>query len=124
MVIPTDRPTNQQGKYSAICLFEGWKIEGRDLQKLHWLKSQTNYQLYLHLSSVFVESFKPMGREPYDYHRLYLFWPVSWSVKGAKHWRGEVVRARVSTPFAENENSQFAYNLSYNNDGANNGDFD
>ena len=71
-----------------------------------------------------MKSFKPMGREPYDYHRLYLFWPVSWSVKGAKHGRGEVVRACVSTPFAESENSQFAYNLFYNNDGANYGDFD
>ena len=60
----------------------------------------------------------------HHHHRLYLFWPVSWSVKGAKHGRGEVVRARVSTPFAENENSQFAYNLFYNNDGTNNGDFD
>ena len=28
---PTDRLTNRQGKYSAICLIEGWKIEGRDL---------------------------------------------------------------------------------------------
>ena len=28
----TDRPTNRQGEYSAICLFEGWKIEGPDLQ--------------------------------------------------------------------------------------------
>ena len=28
MVTPTDR----QGEFSAICLFEGWKIEGRDLQ--------------------------------------------------------------------------------------------
>ena len=27
-----DRPTNRQGEYIAICLFEGWKIEGRDLQ--------------------------------------------------------------------------------------------
>ena len=25
-------PTNRQDEYSAICLFEGWKIEGRDLQ--------------------------------------------------------------------------------------------
>ena len=25
----TNKLTNQQGKYSAICLFEGWKIEGR-----------------------------------------------------------------------------------------------
>ena len=24
--------THQQGKYSANCLFEGWKIEGRDLK--------------------------------------------------------------------------------------------
>ena len=29
---PTDQPSNKQGEYSAICLFEGWKIEGRDLQ--------------------------------------------------------------------------------------------
>ena len=28
----TDRPINRQGEYSAICLFEGQKIEGRDLQ--------------------------------------------------------------------------------------------
>ena len=28
----TDRPVDRQGEYSAICLFEGWKIEGRDLQ--------------------------------------------------------------------------------------------
>ena len=28
----TNQPTNRQGKYRAICLFEGWKIEGRDLQ--------------------------------------------------------------------------------------------
>ena len=56
----------------------------------------------------------------YDYHRRYLFWPVSWSVKGAKHGRREVVRACVSTPFAENENSQFAiknYDNYVNNDG-------
>ena len=26
------RPTDWQGEYSAICLSEGWKIEGRDLQ--------------------------------------------------------------------------------------------
>ena len=32
----TDRPTNRQGKYSAICLFEGWKIEGRDLQYIQY----------------------------------------------------------------------------------------
>ena len=30
MVTPTDR----QGEFSATCLFEGWKIEGRDLQLL------------------------------------------------------------------------------------------
>ena len=29
---PTNRLTDQQGKYSAICLFGGWNIEGRDLQ--------------------------------------------------------------------------------------------
>ena len=29
---PTEQPTDQQGEYSAICLFEVWKIEGRDLQ--------------------------------------------------------------------------------------------
>ena len=28
----TDWLTNRQGEYSAICLFEGWKIEGRYLQ--------------------------------------------------------------------------------------------
>ena len=28
---PTNQPTHQQGEYSAICLFEGWKIEGTDL---------------------------------------------------------------------------------------------
>ena len=27
MVTPTDR----QGEYRAICLFEGWKMEGRDM---------------------------------------------------------------------------------------------
>ena len=32
MVTQTDRLTERQGEYSAICLFEGWKIEGRDLQ--------------------------------------------------------------------------------------------
>ena len=32
MVTLTDRQTNRQGEYSAICLFEVWKIEGRDLQ--------------------------------------------------------------------------------------------
>ena len=32
MVTPTDRPTNRQGEYSAICLFKGWKIKGRDLR--------------------------------------------------------------------------------------------
>ena len=26
-------PTNRPGEYGAICLFEGLKIEGRDLQK-------------------------------------------------------------------------------------------
>ena len=25
----TNQPTDQQGEYSAICLFEGWKVEGR-----------------------------------------------------------------------------------------------
>ena len=29
---PTDRPIDQQSEYSAICLFKGWEIEGRDLQ--------------------------------------------------------------------------------------------
>ena len=29
---PTDQPNNREDKYIAICLFEGWKIEGRDLQ--------------------------------------------------------------------------------------------
>ena len=28
---PTNQPTHQQGEYSAICLFEGWKIEHRNL---------------------------------------------------------------------------------------------
>ena len=28
----TNKRTDRQGEYSAICLFEGWKIEGRDLQ--------------------------------------------------------------------------------------------
>ena len=32
MVTPADQPTDQQGEYSAICLLEDWKIEGRDLQ--------------------------------------------------------------------------------------------
>ena len=32
MVTLADQPTDQQGEYSAICLFEDWKIEGRDLQ--------------------------------------------------------------------------------------------
>ena len=32
MVTLTDRQTNRQGEYSAICLFEVWKIESRDLQ--------------------------------------------------------------------------------------------
>ena len=32
MVTPTNRPTDRQGEYRAICLFEGWKIEGRYLQ--------------------------------------------------------------------------------------------
>ena len=32
IVSPTDLLTNRQGKFRAICLFEGWKIEGRDLQ--------------------------------------------------------------------------------------------
>ena len=35
MVTQTDKPTDQQGEYSAICLFEGWKIEGTDLQYKH-----------------------------------------------------------------------------------------
>ena len=34
METPTDQPTDRQGEYSAICLFEGWEIEGRDLQLL------------------------------------------------------------------------------------------
>ena len=49
---PTDRPTNRQGENSAICLLEGWKIEGRDLQfNLQNLnqesisKSQTNISI-------------------------------------------------------------------------------
>ena len=29
MMTPTDQPTN---RLTAICLFEGWKKEGRDLQ--------------------------------------------------------------------------------------------
>ena len=32
MVTLTDRQTNREGEYCAICLFEVWKIEGRDLQ--------------------------------------------------------------------------------------------
>ena len=27
-----DRPTNRQGQYSTICLFEAWEIESTDLQ--------------------------------------------------------------------------------------------
>ena len=30
-----DQPTDQQGEYSVIRLFEGWKIEGRDLHFLY-----------------------------------------------------------------------------------------
>ena len=36
MVTQTDRVTERQGEYSAICLFEGWKIEGRDLQLFYF----------------------------------------------------------------------------------------
>ena len=32
MVTLTNRPTNLEGDYRAICLFEGSEIEGRDLQ--------------------------------------------------------------------------------------------
>ena len=35
-------PTDQQGEYNAICLFEGWKIEGRDLQ-LEKQEGQNSY---------------------------------------------------------------------------------
>ena len=38
MVTPTDR----QGEFSATCLFEGWKIEGRDLQ-LEKQEEQNSY---------------------------------------------------------------------------------
>ena len=31
MVTPTEQPTDRQGEYRAICFFEGWKMEGRDL---------------------------------------------------------------------------------------------
>ena len=37
----TDRLTDRQGEYSAICLFKGWKIEGRDLQLDRMSKSET-----------------------------------------------------------------------------------
>ena len=33
MVTLTNRPTNLEGDYRAICLFEGSEIEGRDLKK-------------------------------------------------------------------------------------------
>ena len=38
-------PTDQQGEYSAICLFEGWKIEGRDLQQLTHLRDYKYHSL-------------------------------------------------------------------------------
>ena len=33
----TDRPTDRANIVQSA-LFEGWKIEGRDLQKSHWLR--------------------------------------------------------------------------------------
>ena len=38
----TNRPTNQHGECSALCLFEDWKIEGRDLQ-LEKQEEQNSY---------------------------------------------------------------------------------
>ena len=38
---PTNPPTNRQGEYSAICIFKGWKIEGRDLKLDRMSRSKT-----------------------------------------------------------------------------------
>ena len=47
MVTPANQPTEEQGEYSAICLFAEWKIERRDCLFVQLLRAL----------SFFVESF-------------------------------------------------------------------
>ena len=43
MVTPNNQPTDPQGQYSAICLFEGWKIEICNIQMFRdWILSFSN----------------------------------------------------------------------------------
>ena len=45
MVTPKGQPTNRQDEYSAICLFEGWKIGGRDLQYFYLRRKEGEEKL-------------------------------------------------------------------------------
>ena len=45
MVIPTNQPIDQQGIYSAICLYEGWKIKAEIAIKVVKRKGESSYVL-------------------------------------------------------------------------------